>query len=276
MPSPAVRMHWDSLLFLHWRTDAARLRALIPTNLDIDTFDGSAWIGLVPFKMANCRFRGVPPLASTTNFYECNVRTYVRHRTPSGQVVRGVWFFSLDAQTLLPVLGGRWLWSLNYVRSDFAVTQQGSVTDYRLERRRGPWPAAKSHIRWRTGELLAETPPTTAPTTAPSTVSTGEHSRANTPTFTPSLTSSSTLAHFLTERYWLFTRRFGRVLGGRVAHVPWPLRAAELLHLDDTLLLAAGVQAHGTPVAFASDHLEVEGYPLGRVQPPDAGPIAGP
>ena len=242
MPSPDVHMNWDNLLFLHWPVDAERMRALVPADFEIDTYEGSAWVGLVPFKMANCRFRGVPRLASTTNFLECNVRTYVRARG-----VPGVWFFSLDAQTLLPVLGGRWLWSLNYVHSDFEVTHEAGVTDYRLKRRRGPWPAAHTHIRWRTGEPLAR------PTAA---------NALNSDTRGP----PADLISFLTDRFWLFTRRFGRVRGGRIAHASWPLRSAELLHLDDSTIRAAGLDVRGEPLVLASEHVAVEGYGLGKVE----------
>jgi len=222
----AVRMTWANLLFLHWRVDPALMRPLIPPPLTLDLFDNAAWIGLVPFRMEHSSFRGFPPLPGLTNFFECNVRTYVTLRDKPG-----VWFFSLDAQTLLPVLGGRWLWSLPYIYSRFNVQRTASTTDYRLTRRPGPWPAAHTHVTWRYGDFL---PPA----------------------------SDSSLEHFLTERYWLFTRRRGKILGGRVQHAPWPLRAAELLHLDDTMIAAAGLQVSGPPIIHASERLVVEGYGL--------------
>lgn len=227
-------MNWDNLLFLHWRVDPAVMRKLVPREFEIDTFDGAAWVGLVPFKMADCRFRGVPRMPGLANFYECNVRTYVKHGDTAG-----VWFFSLDAQTLLPVLGGRWMWSLNYIYSRFDVQQRGDVTRYALARRDGPWPAACTRIAWRTGALL-ELPDAHDP-------------------FTP------TLEHFLTERYWLFTKRSGQVCAGEVRHVPWPLRHAEVLELDDALISAAGLHVSGTPLALASDHLAVDGFALAAV-----------
>lgn len=221
-------MNWVNLLFLHWRVDATAVRRLVPRELEIDTFDGSAWVGLVPFRMEASRFTGVPRLPGLRDFFECNVRTYVRYRGRSG-----VWFLSLDAERLLPVLGGRWLWSLNYIHSRFSVRrcESGTSVDYRVHRRRGPWPAAKTHVVWRPGDIL------------------------------PSAERGS-IQHFLTERYWLFTRRRGRVLGGEVLHRPWPLRAAALEHLDDGLVAAAGLRVTGPPLAWASDLLEVEGVAL--------------
>jgi len=232
--APAVRMNWVDLLFLHWRVDPALMRTLVPQDLEIDLFDGSAWIGLIPFRMEKSRFRGFPPLPGLTNFYECNVRTYARFRGKAG-----VWFFSLDAQTLLPVLGGRWLWKLNYVYSRFKVARSDDVIDYQLSRRSGPWPAARTHVKWRVGEPM--------PTSQP-----------------------GSLEHFLTERYWLFTQRgpsdHPKTLAGEVRHEPWLLRRAEVLHLDDTLIAAAGVATLGSqrPVAFASRLLAVDGFALGN------------
>lgn len=237
---PAVRMTWDNLLFLHWRIDPAVMRPLVPPELDLDLHDGAAWIGLVPFRMADCSFRGVPPLPGLANFFECNVRTYARHRG-----LPGVWFFSLDAQTRLPVFGGRQLWSLNYIHSRFEVKSDGDTTDYRLDRRRGPWPAGRTHVRWQIGAPL--------------------------PTSTP-----GSLPHFLTERYWLFTRRRGRILAGEVRHPHWPLHSAELLHVDDTLIAAAGLPPSVTsqpPVILASPHIAVEGFALR--DPPSGGEWLG-
>lgn len=230
MRPPDVRMNWDNLLFLHWRVEPSMLRRLVPEPLELDLFDGSAWIALVPFRMRGSIFRGVPALPGLADFYECNVRTYVRFRSRPG-----VWFFSLDAQTLLPVLGGRLLWSLNYILGRFDVERQGDVTTYRLTRRRGPWTPGRTHIAWRSGELLRPQgqPP-----------------------------DPQSIEHFLTERYWLFTRRRARILAGEVLHAPWPLRKAELLHLDDSLISAAGVRVAGEPLVLASTHLAVEGRSL--------------
>ncbi len=228
----AVRMNWDNLAFLHWRASPKVVRGLVPGELELDLYDGSAWVGLVPFRMVGTAFRGYPALPGLVDFWECNVRTYVRHREKAG-----VWFFSLDAQTLLPVVGGRWMWSLNYVLSRFEVTREGDVTDYRVTRRAGPWPRGKTRIRWRTGELLA-------PGGGPP--------------------GRDSLEFFLTERYWLFTRRWGRIMAGEVRHAPWPLRRAEVLELDDELVRAAGVAPEGPPLAMASEHLAVDGYALQR------------
>ncbi|TVQ61727.1 MAG: DUF2071 domain-containing protein [Phycisphaerales bacterium] len=238
--TPAVHMNWLDLFFLHWRIEPETMRALVPEPLEIDLFDASAWVALVPFRMADCQFRGVPPIApGVRNFYECNVRTYVRHRG-----LPGVWFFSLDAASLLPVLGGRWFWSLNYVHSRFEVTHERAHDlerahercDYKLARRRGPWADGRTHVAWRAGEPLPQAQP-------------------------------GSLEHFLTERYYFFTKRRGRVLASRVEHEPWPLRQATVEHLDDTLIAAAGLSAEGEPHAMATDGVCVRGFNLFEPKP---------
>lgn len=228
--SPDVHMSWANLLFLHWRVEPRIMRELVPPELELDLFDGSSWVGLVPFRMEACEFKGVPQLPGMRDFFECNVRTYVKHRGRTG-----VWFFSLDAQALLPVLGGRWLWSLNYVYSKFSVSTQDSVTDYQLMRRTGPWEMGGTHVQWRSGDPLAESAP-------------------------------GSLEEFLTERYWLFTKRWGRIMGGQVRHAKWQLRKAEVLHLEDSLLAAAGLKVEGQPLALASDNIKVEGTKLEEVE----------
>ena len=237
--NPAVRMRWDDLLFLHWPVDPQQMRALIPPQVELDLFDSMAWIALVPFRMEATRFRGVPALPGLGAFYECNVRTYVRVNNAAGKPTPGVWFFSLDAEHLLPVLGGRWLWNLNYIHSNFTVSQTESQTeaaqqpsgsiDYALHRKRDA--TQRTHIRWTPGSAL--------PPAAP-----------------------GSIEHFLTERYWLYTLRHGRIMGGRVAHPQWSLREAHIDHLDDTLIASTGLQVHGQPLAWHSNTLDVQGWNL--------------
>lgn len=226
---PSIRMNWANLLFLHWRVDPAVMRKIVPEPLELDLFDGSAWVGLVPFRMEACAFRGfgwAPGSAGLRDFYECNVRTYATYRG-----VRGVWFLSLDAETMLPVIGGRWFWNLNYVRSRFDVKRQGSVTDYKLARVKGPWPEGATQVSWRTGRHIGPAAP-------------------------------GTLEHFLVERYWLFAMRGKRVQAGRVHHAPWQLHEADVFRVDDSLVSAGGVQISGTPHVLASPMIEVKGWSL--------------
>lgn len=246
---PAIRMSWVDLLFLHWPIDAEELRPLLPPELEIDLFDNQAWIGLIPFRMADVKPRvmgvRVPPIPeiNPSMFPECNVRTYVRY-----QGRPGVWFFSLDASPLAAVLAARFNWKLNYCWSRFAVNRDGDHVDYSVKRRAGQagcvrathpaWPLPEqqgppphSHVRWTYGATL--------PTSRP-----------------------GSLEHFLTERYSLYTRKSGRIQTGRMEHDPWKLRQAELHELDDELIAAAGVNVSGDPVVMGSDGIETIGYPL--------------
>jgi hypothetical protein len=85
---------WHDLLFAHWRVPHDVLRPHVPERLELEQHDGSAWIGLTPFRVAGLRLRGAPPLPLFSSFYELNCRTYVRAGDRPG-----IWFFSLDASS---------------------------------------------------------------------------------------------------------------------------------------------------------------------------------
>ncbi len=94
---------WHDLLFAHWALPPEKIRPLLPRELELDTFDGKAWIGVIPFWMSGVRFRGIPAIPTASRFPELNVRTYVR--APQEPDKSGVYFFSLDAASWLAVLG---------------------------------------------------------------------------------------------------------------------------------------------------------------------------
>lgn len=218
---PAVTMTWADIAFAHWRVPVETMRRLVPEELEVDTHDGSAWVGLIPFEMRDCDFRGVPPLPGLDTFLECNVRTYVRHRG-----VPGVWFFSLDAESRLAVIGGRLVWGLNYRLARFHRTRVGESFQYRLSRRRGD---GAGRLDWTPG------PPIATPT-------------------------SGSLEHFLVERYHLYAVRRGRLIRGRVDHPPWELRSATAHRIDPGLVHAAGIDVEGDPVVHCSDGVRVRGF----------------
>ena len=101
---------WEQLLFAHWRVPVERLREHVPPELQVDTHEGEAWLGVTPFRVANLRFRGLPPLPYLSSFLELNCRTYVSH----GGARPGIWFFSLDASSRLAVEAARRLYKLPY------------------------------------------------------------------------------------------------------------------------------------------------------------------
>ena len=107
----AMTQRWNDLLFAHWPVPAAQVAALLPDGLQVDTFEGSAWLGVVPFWMDRIKIRGVPPVPGARSFPELNLRTYVRDQTTRS---RGVYFFSLDASNLLAVAVARTFYNLPY------------------------------------------------------------------------------------------------------------------------------------------------------------------
>src|SRR5947199_10426306 len=103
-----MRQDWHHLLFLHWEIPPQELQALVPPELTIDTFEGKAYVGLIPFTLSNVRPVLTPPIPWLSKFHEVNVRTYV-HRDGRDP---GVWFFSLDTSSTLAVEGARAFYNL--------------------------------------------------------------------------------------------------------------------------------------------------------------------
>src|SRR5437764_14098290 len=103
---------WHELLFAHWPIAPEKIRPLIPSVFTLDTFEGEAWVGVVPFRMSNVRPRWVPPMPGLSAFPELNVRTYVTiHGIP------GVYFFSLDAGNPIAVAAARTVFHLPYFKA---------------------------------------------------------------------------------------------------------------------------------------------------------------
>lgn len=189
------RQTWNDLAFLHWPVPAIRLRSLVPSDLEIDEFDGSAWIAVTPFWMSGVALRGWPEVPGTATFPELNVRTYVsRGDRP------GVWFFSLDAGSRLAVLAARALYHLPYVHAKMSTWKNEARVAYHSDRRSG----VGFHATYGpTGPVF--------------------HARPG------------TLEHWLTERYCLYARSgSGRLYRAEIHHAPWPLQpaSASISHND--------------------------------------------
>lgn len=219
----AGRMRWSDLAFLHWPVDPGVLGPLIPPGLDLETFDGAAWLGIVPFRMEASRVRFMPALPGASDFPELNVRTYVR----AGQRA-GVWFFSLDAGNPLAVRAARTLFNLPYFDADMAVETSGYTTFYRSRRTHRDAPPA---------EFVAQYEPI------------GQVYHAE----------PGTLDYFLTERYCLFNRdRRGNLGYIDVHHLPWPLHQAAVTIERNTMAAAIGVALPNVPpLAHAARSLDV-------------------
>jgi uncharacterized protein YqjF (DUF2071 family) len=133
MPNPKswlMYQSWQRLLFAHWPISASQLRDKIPSELAIDEYDGTAWIGVVPFRMANVRFRGLPQIWGTNRFPELNLRTYVKK-----DGYAGVWFFSLDAANPLAVIGAKIAFHLPYYLARMSIQENQSQTRYESRRK---------------------------------------------------------------------------------------------------------------------------------------------
>lgn len=142
---------WVDVAFLHWRVDADELRKLLPRSVELETFEGDAWLGVVPFLMTGVRLRGLPAFPVVSSFPELNVRTYVaRDGRP------GVWFFSLDADSRLFVEAAKWQYKLPYHRAAMTHRRVGDHVQYESARAGGAFSASYRG----TGELFHPEPGT--------------------------------------------------------------------------------------------------------------------
>lgn len=226
---PTGYQRWEGLLFLHWVVDTAALTPLLPEGLSLDTFDGKAYVGLVPFTMRNVRPHWAPRW-SAFNFLETNVRTYVHLEGDRP----GVFFFSLEAASRIAVDVARALWKLPYHLADMTTRREGDEVTYRSQRRSDP--SASLDLRYRVGSPLG-----------------------------PSL--PNTLEHFLLERYLLYVEhpRQG-LLVGQVHHTPYPAKSAEVLSITDGIIPAFGLDVAPTPdLAHYSEGVDVDVFALRRV-----------
>ena len=219
-------MRWVDLLFAHWPVEADALRALIPPALELDTFDGQAWLGIVPFRMEDVAPRGLPAPPVLGAFPEVNVRTYVRHHDRPG-----VWFLSLDASSRPTVEGARMFFHLPYFRAAMSAVTDGDATEYRSRRtdRRGA--PAELDLRYRpTGPVEPAVP--------------------------------GSLDAWLTDRMRLFAADGeGRILRTEIRHGPWPLQPAEAEFRVETSAAAHGLTLPAVPprLLFAR-RLDVRGW----------------
>ena len=179
---------WEHLLFAHWRVDAEALARLIPEGLELDLWEGQAWITIAPFVMRAVRLRGLPPLP---RFLEANTRTYVRR---DGRP--GILFFSLEATSWTAVQTARLL-GLPYRYGRGRIEVDGQRRLYVIRRTEDGFAPARLEARY-------------APASEPGEAEPGS------------------LDEFLVERYCLFAPRpGGRIRRLDIHHPPWRLAAAE-------------------------------------------------
>jgi uncharacterized protein YqjF (DUF2071 family) len=195
---------WQDLAYIHWRYPIEEIQALLPAGVEVDSFDGSAWVGLIPFSMRNIGLPRMPAVPYFGSFPEVNVRTYVRRNG-----VPGVWFFSLDVNRYLPALVARVSYFLPYCWGKASNKRTDTTLETEVRR---TWPSrASTSIRVSIGDPIE---------------------------------SPDELSVFLSARWGLYSRGIGKgVRYAPVDHETWPLWTATLESLNDTLLTAAGLSA---------------------------------
>ncbi|GAB4135657.1 MAG: hypothetical protein Tsb009_02160 [Planctomycetaceae bacterium] len=236
---PAGYQRWTDLLFLHWPMEPEMLKPFLPAELTVDTFDGQAWIGMVPFYMSGVRPRFFPAVPGISAFCETNIRTYVHLNGEKP----GVWFFSLEAAKSLAVRIARWRWHLPYFCSNMSLERNGDHIIYSGSRLWPGEPGAGYQIK-------AEIGPTWTANDA-----------------VDGAATPGTFEHFLAERYILYAQnQSGKLYRGQVHHRPYPLREARLLEFEESLLAAAGLPIQGEPTnVLFSDGVDVKVYSLEAV-----------
>jgi uncharacterized protein len=229
---PLMHQTWDKLLFLHWSMKPEMLRPLIPSSLDIDTWEGMAWVGVTPFTLRGIRPPWLPALPLVSQSLELNVRTYVRQgRVP------GIWFLSLDASNSLAVWASRVGFALPYFRAEMDLKMRSDSFEFRSRRIHADSAPGKFHAKWQLGARLPEAVP-------------------------------GTRDFFLIERYVLYSSSGGRLYRAWVHHRPWPLCMAHIEWLSSNVLESDGIGPPQEPplVHAQAEPLSVWVWPPRRIQ----------
>jgi uncharacterized protein YqjF (DUF2071 family) len=224
-PLPVMFQRWMHLLFLHWPTPPDLVQMTLPEGLLVDTFDGHAWLGIVPFFMRGVRPAGFISVPGISNFLELNLRTYVRDVLGRP----GIWFYSLDANQMLAVCLARAAFALPYEFADMRATVSEGEIDYRSHRLGS---GSSLHYRYRPTEKLGEA-------------------------------RLGSLGFFLVERYRLFARRGNKLFTGQVHHSPYQLHKVAVAQADPGLFAMNGFETPAErPVHMVySERVDVSIYP---------------
>lgn len=227
-----MAQRWHDLLFAHWALPPEAIAPRIPASLPLDTWEGRAYVGVVPFRMSGIRLRGTPPLPGLSSFLELNLRTYV---TVGGKP--GVFFWSLDAANRVAVRAARLGFHLPYFDAEMSLEREGQRLAYDSRRTHRGAPAAEFAARYEpVGEVVHAAP--------------------------------GSLDAWLTERYCLYAAGpHGRVYRGEIHHEPWPLQAARAEISCNTMAAAAGIELPDVPplLCFAR-RLDVVIWPPRKVR----------
>jgi uncharacterized protein YqjF (DUF2071 family) len=232
-----VSQRWNNLLFAHWPVPASSLAPLLPEGLQLDTFQGSAWLGIMPFRMDRVKVRGLPPIPGARSFPDLSLRTYVREERTG---TPGVVCLSLDASNLLAVAVGRAFYRLPYHWAQMRLEQRTEREFAFYSRRRFAGRTVVFKALYRglgPSRKLAECRP-------------------------------GTLEYFLIERYCLFsTNQAGQLIRANLHHSSWPLEEAEAHIEQNNLAEVLGLRLpEQEPVLHYSRQLAVYVWPAEPVR----------
>jgi uncharacterized protein YqjF (DUF2071 family) len=231
-----MRQTWNDLLFAHWPIPIEVMRALVPPQMVLDTYDGVAWVGVVPFGMMHVAPRGFPDMPWLSAFPELNVRTYVTSPAPPGADPAvskpGVYFFSLEAANPVAVTIARQLFKLPYFNARMNCETRGEAVDYTSHRtHRNAPPADFVGSYAPTGEVYRSRP--------------------------------GTLDHWLTERYCLYTTHGDKLFRGEIHHMQWPLQPATAEITTNTMAAASGITLPAqAPLLHFARRIDMVAWPL--------------
>lgn len=218
-----MQQTWNDLLFAHWPVPPEVMRKLIPSTLELDTFDEQCWVAVTPFHMSGIRARWMPGLPGLSAFPELNVRTYVTHGGKPG-----VYFFSLDAASRVAVWAARATYHLPYFHARMSSVDRDGWIHYHSVRE----PTAELKCKFR-------------------------------PIAPVELRKPGTLERWLTERYCLYTTIHNSVHRAEIHHAPWPLQDAECELSINSMAASAGIQLPTIqPLLHFAKRLEVLIWPL--------------
>jgi len=216
----------EEILFAHWRVPVEAVQVRVPSELEVDTYDGAAWIGITAFRVTGLRARGLLPLPGASSFLEVNVRTYV---AAAGGEKPGIWFLSLDAGSRLAVRAGRRSYKLPYFHARMSAAHRGEWIDYECARMDEAGRVFSSRCR---------------------------------PAGAASRTVPGSLEWFLAERYCLYTADRRKLYRAEIHHAPWDLQPAEA---EIDLATIAPLELPGEPICHFARRQDVVVWPLGRV-----------
>jgi uncharacterized protein len=225
-----MHQSWGKALFAHWPVSVQSMRDLVPSLLQIDTFDKQAWISLVSFEMSHVRLRGLPALPFANRFPELNVRTYVIHQNKPG-----IFFFSCDASNRLAVIFGRATYHLPYFYAQMSLTPQAQQIQFTSQRIHRHTLAAAFHCQYR-------------------------------PTSDVFQAVKDSLDDWLMERYHLYATHRNKLYRTDVHHLPWPLQHAEAEFAQNTVAKASliSLPADQQPILRYAEKVKVQVWPYVR------------